>query len=66
MKNMTVFLYENLQFLEVKFSLCFNRRVSVTVKSNLAKAAGRLGYQMAKVSRAQMPNLLLVEYFISS
>ena len=33
-------------------------RVFHLVKSNLAKAAGRLGYQMAKVSRAQMPNLI--------
>ena len=32
-------------------------RVFHLVKSNLAKAAGRLVYQMAKVSRAQMPSL---------
>ena len=33
-------------------------RVFHLVKSNLAKSAGRLGYQVSKISRAQMPNLI--------
>ena len=33
MKNIRVFLYENFQFLEVKFSIYLNRRVFIMNKS---------------------------------
>ena len=36
MKNIRVFLYENFQFLEVKFSIYLNRRVFVMYKDTNA------------------------------